>query len=50
MFVIQGLLYNICTWTLTLLTMFRLAPFCAKIKTISLCPLFAANMTGVDPF
>ena len=40
--------YDIRTWTLTLLTMARLAPFCAKIKTTFLCPFFEANMTGVD--
>ena len=35
--------------TLTLLTKSKLAPFCVKIKTISLCLFFDANMTGVDP-
>ena len=36
----------ICTRTLTALTMSRLAPLLVKTETTSLCPFFAANITG----
>ena len=36
-------------WKLTELTRSRLASLLVKIKTISLCPFFTANITGVDP-
>ena len=35
--------------TLTLLKSSRLAPFCIKSNTTSLCPFTTANMTEVDP-